>query len=947
MLKEQAMIHLDKYSHIFRFIFILMSGALLAISAVSIYRYASSPTDENVFRTSPSNLYVSGSIPGKQLDFSEEESGPRQQTIAEDSICSGDLVLTINNEFFDTAEDIETYLTDISPGEELEVTIFRPAFAREFTYLVTRDAIPDSNFLTIPSSVFVMDVTPGGASDRAGLKVGDLIYRINGQRFKDAAEGDKILRFAQIGKSIAYEVFRNNETVILQITLANVGIRLSVLVLILCGLLYIGTGIFIAVRRPEFPAARLIGFGFLALGFIMVAAMRRDILPDVFTFSRDALFAICIVFSLPLMMHLSHYFPLERPELINRKWVRYTAYGMAALCGILSAFVDIRFIVPGFSLLLLYCIAVFLLFYRKTSKEYKKLSRTMLFTSVLVGVMIGAFFVFTFFIASTEVKYLCLNNMGFIGIALAFIPLGYLYTIGHYRLLNLDLRISRNLQYHLVTSLWEIVILAALFKLLLSLPSLELNIPNIQFKESFIEIVETPMGATDRAIMEKGVVIFLGIAITLLIWKVRQRGKNLVSRQFNRAEYDYRLAASELAEVMAAQFSMTALADGIVKKLAGLMQVKQVGILFFREERIRCCTRIYGKPEEEWEEFCGNINDKIIRLIQHNRSDYRFSADYLPEDIRGSFQDHGFRHIISIRSKDKLVGVLFIGEKRSESPFHKDDLVFLSAVAKQASVAIENAFLYEELAEQQRLRHELEIARRIQIASLPQVTPQIAGLDIAGISIPAQEVGGDYFDYLNGIANHFTIIVGDVSGKGTSAALYMSKVQGIMRSLHDFGLSPRELFIRANQLLFNDLEKTSFFTAVGAAFTSPKRSLLLARAGHSPVFHYRATSRDVNVIVPKGIGLGLTGSDKFALELTEEEISYEPGDVFLFITDGITEAHSMNGEEFGEENVLKILRNHNGANAKRIRDQIISSVNHFTENARQHDDLTVVVVKAV
>lgn len=941
------MIHLNKYSHIFRFIFILIGGALLAVSALSIYRYASSPNDENTFENSPSNIYVTHNFPGSQMDFPEENSDPGQQVVPGDSIRVGDLILAINNELFDTAEDIESFLGDFDHKEELEIAVFRPASAREFTYLVSREHIPDSAFLIIPSSVVVLEVTPGGASDRAGLKVGDLIYRINGQRFKDAKEADKILRFAQIGKSIAYEVYRNNETIILQITLANLGIRLAVLAMILCGLLYMGTGIFVAVRRPQFPAARLLGFAFLALGFIMVAAMRRDIMPDAFTFFRDALFVFSILFSIPLTLHLSHYFPLERPELISRKWIRYTAYGLAFIFVILSSFNNVDFETPGVFLLLLYSIVVLLVFYRKCSKEYKKLNRTVRFTTALVGGGIAVLLAFTFFLNSPAVQHRIMYNAGFIGIPLAFIPLAYLYTIGHYRLLDLDLRISRNLQYHLVNSLWEIAILALLLKLLFTLPAIELNLPNIQFKESFIEIVETPMDATDRAIMEKGVVIILGIAITLLIWKLRQKGKNLVSRQFNRLEYDYRRAASELAEVMAAQFSMTALAEGIVKKLADLMQVKQVAILFFRDERFCCCTKVYGKTEEEWERFCGHINDKIIRLIQHNRSDYRFSADYLPEDIREAFQYQGFRHIIAIRSKDKLVGVLFIGEKRSESPFHKDDLVFLSAVAKQASVAIENAFLYEELAEQQRLKHELEIARRIQIASLPQTTPQIAGLDIAGISIPAQEVGGDYFDYLNGVSNKITVIVGDVSGKGTSAALYMSKVQGIMRSLHDFGLSPRELFIRANQLLFNDLEKTSFFTAVGAAFKSPQRSLLLARAGHSPVFHYRAKGGDVKVMIPKGIGLGLTGSDKFALELTEEEICYEAGDVFLFITDGITEAHSLSGEEFGEENVLKILRNHNGANAKRIRDQIIAAVNHFTENTRQHDDLTVVVVKAV
>lgn len=941
----------DKYSHVFRIVFILIAGALLAFSAINIYRYASLPTDENVFRNSPGNLYVAESIPGRQLDFSEGGPDISQKVIEGDSIHAGDLLLTINNEFFDFADDIDEYLKDIKPGEELEVGIFRPVLARELTYLVTRKDVPDSSFRTIPSTVFVVDVTPNGASDRAGLKVGDLIYRINGQRFKDEMEADRILRFAQIGKSIAYEVYHDGETVILQITLAKVGIRLSVLILILCGLAYMGTGIFIAVRRPEFNAARLIGLAFLALGFIMVVAMRHDILPGLVSNTRNVLLGFSILFSLPLMLHLSHYFPLERPELINRKWIRYFAYGGAALFFILAWVFNLQFLTIGFAALLVYNLFILLLTYRKCSKEYKKLNRTIRFTSALVVAIIGGFYIYLHFVASRAPQFDWAQNIGFIGIPLAFIPFAYLYTIGHYRLLNLDLRISRNIQYHTVTSIWEIVVLVILVKLLLSLSGINLNLPNIQFKESFIEVVDTPMDPAERAMMEKGVVIILAIGITLVLWRIRRGGKRLISKKFDRADYDYRRAASELAEVMAAQFSMYALAEGIVKKLAGLMQVKQVGVLFFRDEKVCCCAKVYGKAENEWNEFCAFINHKIIELIQHNRTDYRFSADYLPEDIRDTFKRQGFRHIISIRSKEKLVGVLLIGDKRSESPFHKDDLVFLSAVAKQSSVAIENAFLYEELAEQQRLKHELDIARRIQIASLPQTTPRIEGLDIAGISIPAQEVGGDYFDYLNGVSHdasdEITIIVGDVSGKGTSAALYMSKVQGIMRSLHDFGLSPRDLFIRANQVLFNDLEKTSFFTAVGAAFKSRRQSIALARAGHSPVFHFQAETGQVQIIVPKGIGLGLTGSEKFATELTEEMIYYKKGDVFMFITDGITEAHNVKGDEFGEENVLKVMQDHNGANAKRIRDHIISSVNHFTDNAPQHDDLTVVVVKAV
>lgn len=936
----------EKHPQVFRIFFLLLSAALLIFAAVSIYRYASSLTDENIFRTSPSNLYVIKDIPGKRLDFSEDKPDTSGRFVSGDSVKIHDLVLAVNNKLFDTGEEVQRYLSQFEEDREIELAVFRPQAAREFTYLVHSRDIPDSAFRTIRSSVFVLDVTPNGASDRAGLKVGDLISHINGQPFKDAQEADRILRFAKIGLSIAYEVLRAGQTLTLQVTLAKVGIRTSVLALILCGLLYMGTGIFVALRRPRFQAARLIGLAFLAAGFIMVASMRRDLSPDMFIVTRNFLLLFCTLFIVPLLLHLGHYFPAERPEMLKRKWIRYGAYALGALFMGLTVFGGEQFLFIALIVLILYAVVINLIFYRQCSKEYKTLNRPIRYASVLVGFAVAFFFTLVF-LSDPNARLGWALNAGYIGIPLAFVPLAYLYTIGRYRLLDLDIRVRRNIQYNIISVIWGIAMLAALGKALLTLPALQFDLPNIQFRQAFIEVLDTPLEAAERAMMEKGVLILLGIGITLVLWKIRRAGQNLIDRLFDRGEYDYRRAAGELAEVMSAQFTMSGLAEGIVQKLAGLMFVKQVGIIFFREEKILCCSRMHGAPQDRWEAFCALINQKVIELIQKNRSDFRFTADYLPEGIRELFLQQGFRHIIAIRSKEKLVGVLLIGEKRSETPFHKEDLAFLSAVARQASVAIENAFLYEELAEQQRLKHELDIARRIQLASLPQRTPTVEGLDIAGISIPAQEVGGDYFDYLNGAANELTIIVGDVSGKGTSAALYMSKVQGIMRSLHDFGLSPRDLFIRANQILFNDLEKTSFFTAVGASFQSRQRNLILARAGHSPVFHYQAQTGQVRVITPKGIGLGLAESDKFAAELSEEVIDYQPGDVFLFITDGITEAHSTRGEEFGEENILKILQNQNGASAKRIRDSIIASVNHFTENARQHDDLTVVVVKAV
>jgi serine phosphatase RsbU (regulator of sigma subunit) len=222
----------------------------------------------------------------------------------------------------------------------------------------------------------------------------------------------------------------------------------------------------------------------------------------------------------------------------------------------------------------------------------------------------------------------------------------------------------------------------------------------------------------------------------------------------------------------------------------------------------------------------------------------------------------------------------------------------------------------------------------------------VAGLDVAGASTPAFEVGGDYFDYLDGAPSHFTVMVGDVSGKGTSAALYMSKLQGIVRSLHGFGLGPRELFVRTNDLIGHDLDRRAFVTALGAFFDLQRGRLVLARAGHLPLLRLNAGSGLIDRYLPRGLGLGLTMGEAFDRELEELEIAYAPGDTFLFITDGITECQSPEREEFGEERVVEFLSSvAHRQDARSVRDALMSAVDRFAGGANVFDDRTVVVVR--
>ena len=174
----------------------------------------------------------------------------------------------------------------------------------------------------------------------------------------------------------------------------------------------------------------------------------------------------------------------------------------------------------------------------------------------------------------------------------------------------------------------------------------------------------------------------------------------------------------------------------------------------------------------------------------------------------------------------------------------------------------------------------------------------------------------------------------------------MSKVQGIVRSLHAFRLTPKELLVRANQLLCRDMEKSSFVTTITGSFETAARRLVIARAGHLPMYRFDAEHNNVEKITPRGLGLGLEANDTFSSELEEHVVSYRPSDVFVFASDGVVEAEKKGGNQFGEEALMKSLWKYSANDAATILRKIMDELKEFSGEEEQHDDQTIVVVKA-
>jgi phosphoserine phosphatase RsbU/P len=253
--------------------------------------------------------------------------------------------------------------------------------------------------------------------------------------------------------------------------------------------------------------------------------------------------------------------------------------------------------------------------------------------------------------------------------------------------------------------------------------------------------------------------------------------------------------------------------------------------------------------------------------------------------------------------------------------------------------------LLRESAEKERLEEELRIARKIQMSLLPQDTVTVPHLDLAATCIPATEVGGDYYDLLPLPGDRLAVLVADVSGKGTSAALYMAELKGLMLSLSRVHESPAALLAEANRILAGDIDSRSFITMCYAVVEPRARRMRYARAGHSPLIQLQSATGTTRLLAPPGLGLGLDRGTRFEELLKEEELPLVPGDVFLFFTDGISEAMNTRGELYGEERLRAALSREPGATAEQVRDRVLTEVQAFQGPAPQHDDMTMVVLR--
>lgn len=258
-----------------------------------------------------------------------------------------------------------------------------------------------------------------------------------------------------------------------------------------------------------------------------------------------------------------------------------------------------------------------------------------------------------------------------------------------------------------------------------------------------------------------------------------------------------------------------------------------------------------------------------------------------------------------------------------------------------------NGLLAFELADKLSARDELNIARKIQSNLMPKSPPKLIKYDIACYSETAKEVGGDYYDFIsmNNDNNHYLVIVGDISGKGMAAAIYMVQVQAILHHLINFNSELKQILIQLNKNLYRILRREFFFTS-GVVSLSNSNELTICRAGHMPFIFYSTLEKKCTKLTPQGIGLGLTDKTIFNDSLKSDNLEMNTGDILLIFTDGVTETMNNYKQQFGEERLLNLIERNAQKSAKEIEIALLREINLFKRDASPHDDLTFVILKA-
>ena len=385
-------------------------------------------------------------------------------------------------------------------------------------------------------------------------------------------------------------------------------------------------------------------------------------------------------------------------------------------------------------------------------------------------------------------------------------------------------------------------------------------------------------------------------------------------------------------------------------------------LILFKPKGQITLEQIHGQPQQLTQEIRQTLERVLKQVNNGNENDQKTSLTGLDEQIRSSLGTRIRLYNTPILVKNEERGKLYVFSVDSQYLWTQTRRKLLQLVADQTAVAIANSELTSELRAKERQDRELEIASEIQDRLLPRQCPQIQGLDLAARCVTANRVGGDYYDFIptnydqlrqQGKISQdepmpsvpWSIVIGDVMGKGVPAGLIMTMTRGMLRAEVLNRHSPAQILQHLNRVMYVDLENSHrFVTLFYSEYDPETRILSFSNAAHNPPLLWKSTQDLMGSLDTDGSLIGLDGDSQYE----DAHVQLTPGDVLLYYTDGLTDAVNNNGDRFDEGNLKRVFREgcEQEATAQEILDYIFDRVQEFIGSGNNHqDDMTLVIMR--
>ncbi|MBZ5536512.1 MAG: SpoIIE family protein phosphatase [Acidobacteriia bacterium] len=798
---------------------------------------------------------------------------------------------------------------------------------------------------------------------------------------------------------------------------------LRLLTNVILPLIVIVTAFFTGFMKPEDDHAFLACLLFLSFSSIFG--------PEFTTFPRG-LREFGLVFSTTLSVSLIYLFMrffllFPSPSLIDRKapWLKHAVsiafipvwaadmFGSYAACTSFGLFEKFKNSLPGFGVIVSSFIGVvitigFASLVLNTVKAGTKDERRRM-TILLAGTMAGLLplVALAVYVGINPSRIPPLWIVGVVVATLGIFPISFVYVVIKHRVLGIRMFVRRGLQYALISRGYRIVAGVVIF--------LILDLISIEIFQRFL-----PNASTATVVIYT---LFLAAVVSIGMPKINRPVIRAIDRRFFREAYNAQKVLTDLSravrqlaaqpdkllEMVTDQISDSLLADQVAIFLRGAamrrlpasessaagsalkLQPSGNGNYHCEWHRMRAGVHggtsisldkarqltfastgfvsrtletMLGEEHEPLEVYFDDPNSWANALIKG-----RSAAGELYQE-RELLEQLNTRLIVPLVSNHHSLGFMSLGERLSEEPYSKEDKELLLTVADQTAIALDYAKLIDQVAEQEKLNREIEIAKEVQQQLFPQVLPPMKSLDYTGMCRPARGVGGDYYDFLLLGSGKLGVALGDIAGKGISASLLMASLQALLRSqAPSQGERLDELMLQINRLMWDSTASNRYATFFYGLYDDTRRQLTYVNAGHNPPMivracgvetGYSAGSRSVggpvtSLALPRAAecetirlesGGPVVGA--FPNSLYEQAcIQLFPGDVLLVYSDGISEAMTAEEEEFGEARLASLISANLELPATELCDLILQEVDNFVSGSPQYDDMTLVVAKVV